>query len=71
MKMCSVNKTAEEIKKIVNVSYSDEHLEAKAMPHLFPFGIGSWKYEKGKMTMSVYYKGRILNYDNRWRQDPH
>lgn len=52
------------------MKYSDPNLEAKAWPHLFPYGCGSWNYGQG-IGMTDYCKHRLLNYDNRWRSDPH
>lgn len=53
-----------------NTSYNDVELEAKAWPHLFPYGNGSYHYTS-KISISEYVKYRLLNFDSRWRKDPH
>ena len=64
-----VTKAEKEILSMTKVTYLDCNLEAKAWPHLFPYGTGSWAYGLG-LTPTEYCKLRLLNYDNRWRKDP-
>jgi hypothetical protein len=54
------------LKKTVSVTYADKDLEAKAWPHLFPTGEGSW-FRDSKVTTLDYVKFRLLSMDPRFR----
>jgi hypothetical protein len=51
------------------LSYGDEHLEEKLFPHLFPYGKGSWYWEKNALTIRKYHKMRLVHVDRRWAND--
>lgn len=48
---------------------SDENLEAKIFPHMFPDGFGSWHKQKNALTLGQYHKHRLLHIDRRWAND--
>ncbi|CAC5411251.1 unnamed protein product [Mytilus coruscus] len=48
---------------------SDENLEAKVFPHLFPDGHGSWSKQKQALTLGQYHKHRLMHMDRRWAND--
>ena len=58
----TVDKVGEEQ---VFLSYGDEHLEAK----LFPYGKGSWYWEKNALTIGKYHNMRLMHVDRRWAND--
>lgn len=64
-----VSKAERDILLATKVTYHDSNLEAKAWPHLFPYGTGSWASGLG-LSPTGYCKLRLLNYSNRWRKDP-
>lgn len=64
-----VSKAERDILLATKVTYHDSNLEAKAWPHLFPYGTGSWDSGLG-LSPTGYCKLRLLNYSNRWRKDP-
>jgi hypothetical protein len=48
--------TADKVGEAQVLSYGDEHLEANLFPHLFPYGKGSWYWEKNALTIRKYHK---------------
>lgn len=48
---------------------SDENLEAKLFPHLFPDGKGSWSKQNFAYTLGQYHKHRLLQIDRRLAND--
>ena len=51
------------------IRYTDECLEAKIFPHLFPYGQGSWFPKSNALTIGQYHKLRLLHCDRRWACD--
>lgn len=62
----------------VNIKFADPYMEAKLFPSLYPYGKGQWHYtftkklpRKCRMSHGKYVRSRLLNWDARFRDDPH
>ena len=62
----------------VAIKFADPYLEAKLFPSLYPYGAGQWHYtftqdlpKSCRMGHGKYVRSRLLNWDPRFRDDPH